>query len=524
MKVTVGQITDKGLNPKRATNEDNLFALPEVGLFLVADGVGGRLGGEVASQTVVDVFSRVFSQPQNEELRTLIANTIDLCNQKIHEDAHSNPDLDGMATTVALVAVSGTRAIVAHVGDSRVYRYDTHGLICLTEDHSEVGEALRAGTITPEQAAMHPRRNVISRAIGAEPEVEPDFREIEIDEETSFLLCTDGITRHITDAEISRLMRGGERPQALCEKMKALCYQGGAEDNLTAIVVDFSEYRYVAPHSEDATRPRMAAVQTTILPEAPVVASNAKIELDLKAQAQSGLLRKAPSQAAAEPVAASAQASDGHAGIDSSTTAVRKKPSLGKREVTIKLPLPTVKMPPKEEMSLAMRMSLLGAAALAGLLLGMFVSGPINRLLGSRFSGTDPYLLKNTIRKPVDADVASAFALHLEGRSNEARTRLNELLVSNPRNAEAHLFLGRIDFDQKGYQEAISHMSEATRIDPDLQDVWINLAQAYLAIGQTRNAQDCLARALKSGAVAPAAPVPESVPSVRPEGKPTPLG
>lgn len=521
MKAIVGQITDKGLNPKRVTNEDNLVALPDVGLYLVADGVGGRLGGEVASQTVVDVFTRVFSQPQNEDLRTLIANTIDLCNQKIHEDARSNPDLDGMATTVAMVAVSGTRAIVAHVGDSRVYRYDTHGLICLTEDHSEVGEALRAGTITPEQAAKHPRRNVISRAIGAEPEVEPDFREIEIDDETSFLLCTDGITRHITDAEISRLMRGGERPQPLCEKMKSLCYQGGAEDNLTAIVVDFSEYRYAAPVPEDATRPRLEAAQTAIVPETPIVASKAKIELDLKAQAQSGPLRKVPSQAAAEPAATT---SDGQAAVDSSTTAVRKKPSLGKREVTIKLPLPTVQIPPKEEMSLAMRMSLLGAAALVGLLLGVFVAGPISRLIGGRLGG-DPYSAKNmAVRKPADADVASAFALHLEGRSNEARTRLNELLVSNPRNAEAHLFLGRIDFDQRGYQDAIAHMSEATRIDPELQDVWINLAQAYLAIGQTRNAQDCLARALKSGAVVPSAPVPESVPSARPEGKPTPLG
>lgn len=164
MKVTVGQITDRGLNPKRLSNEDNLLALPDRGLYLVADGVGGRLGGEVASQTVVDVFSIVFSQQHHEDLRKVIENTIEFCNQKIFEDALSNPDLNGMATTIALLAVEGMRAIIAHVGDSRVYRFDRKGLICLTEDHSEVSEALRAGLITAEQAAQHPRRNVISRA------------------------------------------------------------------------------------------------------------------------------------------------------------------------------------------------------------------------------------------------------------------------------------------------------------------------------------------------------------------------
>src|SRR5262249_46503776 len=134
MKITVGQITDKGLNPKRLTNEDNLLAMPDYGLYLVADGVGGRLGGAVASQIVVDVFSRVFAQRHQEDLRKVIENTIELCNQKIYEDARSNADLHGMATTIAVLAVEGKRAVVAHVGDSRVYRFDRKGLICLTED------------------------------------------------------------------------------------------------------------------------------------------------------------------------------------------------------------------------------------------------------------------------------------------------------------------------------------------------------------------------------------------------------
>src|SRR5262249_31898334 len=161
------------------------LAMRDRGLFLVADGVGGRLGGGVASQIVVDVFSKVFAQRHTEDIRKVIENTIEFCNQKIYEDAQTSPDLDGMATTIALLAVEGTRAIIAHVGDSRVYRFDRKGLICLTEDHSEVNSALRAGLITPEQAASHPRRNVISRALGADVEVEADFREIEVDDQTS---------------------------------------------------------------------------------------------------------------------------------------------------------------------------------------------------------------------------------------------------------------------------------------------------------------------------------------------------
>src|SRR5215813_1480364 len=255
MKITVGQITDKGLNPKRLANEDNLLAMADRGLFLVADGVGGRLGGAVASQMAVDIFSKVFAQQHKDDLRIIVESTIELCNQKIYEGARSNPNLGGMATTLAMVAVEGNRAIVAHVGDSRVYRFDRKGLICLTEDRSEVGEALRAGLITPEQAASHPRRNVISRSLGAEIDVEPDFREIEIDELTSFMLCSDGVTRHVTDQEIARLMKNEQHPETVCERLKQLCFQGGAEDNLTAIVVDFGPRSYAA----EPTKPRIPA-------------------------------------------------------------------------------------------------------------------------------------------------------------------------------------------------------------------------------------------------------------------------
>jgi protein phosphatase len=526
MKVTVGQITDKGLNPKRTSNEDNLLAMPERGLYLVADGVGGRQGGEVASRTVVEVFSRVFSQEHGEDLRKLIENTIDLCNQKIYEDARDDAELDGMATTIALVAVEGKRAVVAHVGDSRVYRHDDKGLICLTEDHSEVGEALRAGMLTPEQAAKHPRRNVISRALGAEQEVEPDFREIEIDARTSFILCTDGITRHVMDDEIGRLMRGGARPQAICDRLKELCYMGGAEDNLTAVVVDFGEGRYV----EEATRPKLAASAAQAVEALPPPAPKPKIELDLKAPRASEPPRN-PIEAAAPDRPEASSPSEPSPTTSPVTEpagpAGKKRPSLGTREFTIKVP--TVRMPQKEEMSRAMKMSLLGAALLAGIVLGVMLSGPVSRNFSRYLGSGDPYVTRGNIRRPSDPDVAAAFALHLASRATEARRQLDDLLVANPKNAEAHLFLGRIDYDQKQYQDAITHLSEAARIDPNLLDVWEHLALAYMATGQNRNAVDSIQRAIRASASAAAAseggaPSPTPAAPATEEASPTPVG
>ncbi|MDX2032612.1 MAG: protein phosphatase 2C domain-containing protein [Blastocatellia bacterium] len=516
MKVTVGQITDKGLNPKRTVNEDNLLAMPEAGLFLVADGVGGRLGGEVASRTVVEVFSRVFSQQHSDDLRQVIENAIDLCNQKIYEDQQSDPELDGMATTIALVAVTGNRAVVAHVGDSRVYRFDEQGLICLTQDHSEVGDALRAGMITPEQAAKHPRRNVISRAIGADIDVEPDFREIEVDDNTSFILCSDGINRHIADEEIARLMQGGQPPQTICGHMKDLCYRGGAEDNLTAIIVDYGERQY----AEEQTKPRIpASVVQAQIAEAAEAAEAApakqRFEVSLKPpapQRQSGPLKM--------PTGALPDAAGDGATAPATAAKGTLRQAMGTKEITFKVP--TVRMPKKEEMSKVMKISLLATALIAGIVLGVLLAGPVARIFNS-LTG-DPYKVRNIKQTPTDPDIAAAYALHLEGRTNDAREALTKFLTSNPTSPEAHFYIGRINADEKKFDDAIRHLKQATEIDPTMSDAWSNLAFAYLAVGQKSNAMDCLQRAIKldSGSARPeSSPEP---PTSAPTTSPKPVG
>jgi hypothetical protein len=143
-----------------------------------------------------------------------------------------------MATTIVALHLSGNIATIAHVGDSRLYRIDANShLLRVTEDHSVVEEEVRAGRMTPEQAANHPSRNVISRALGAEETVDIDLKTIMFDAGSAFLLCSDGITRHIEDAEINQFLASDADPASICASMKELCYSRGAEDNLTAVIV-----------------------------------------------------------------------------------------------------------------------------------------------------------------------------------------------------------------------------------------------------------------------------------------------
>src|SRR5262245_35006862 len=531
MKITVGQVTDKGLNPKRLSNEDNLLAMPDRGLYLVADGVGGRLGGARASQLAVEIFSKVFAQQHQEDLRKVVENTIDLCNQKIYEEARSDPNFGGMATTIAMVAVEGNRAIVAHVGDSRVYRFDRKGLICLTEDHSEVGEALRAGLITAEQAARHPRRNVISRALGAEIEVEPDFREIEIDDRTSFMLCSDGVTRHVTDEEIGRLMKNGQRPQAICERLKQLCYQGGAEDNLTAIVVDFGARAYI----EEATRPRVPAraAQARGASDDPGGAPRQtnKIEVDLKTRelapgkrgsaSASGKLESAPasqegaSHQAARQSESQTESRSGAAQSEASQSEARKF----KTPKSHSLKIQGDETPPEEEMSIFMKMSLLFITLVIGVVSGALLYGytPLKGIVDKWIPGSidDDRRMSYRFKDP---EVSSAFALHLEGRSDDARARINAALTANPANAEALYYMGRIDLDQKKYDDAVNRLKEAAKLDAKLPDVWAYLATAYIGLGQSRNAMDAL---LHISAPHPSA---SGAPGASPRSSPSPAG
>jgi serine/threonine protein phosphatase PrpC len=274
-KIRVASVSDRGLSEKRPMNEDSFLADAERGIFAVADGVGGADAGEVASQTAVDVLDEAFRHKLNdgEDVEDLMELAIQRANSSIHQMAVEHPRFSMMATTMVALHVAGSQAIFGHVGDSRLYRLSSDGqLLRETADHSVVEEEVRAGRMTPEQAANHPSKNVISRALGAEDSVEVDMKTIEVEDGTTFLLCTDGITRHIPDNELRELLLSSQNPEDICGEMKERCYKRGAEDNLTAVIVQVGTPRHAAVTLDEERTVSNERLESTITtPIAPPV-------------------------------------------------------------------------------------------------------------------------------------------------------------------------------------------------------------------------------------------------------------
>jgi protein phosphatase len=260
-KVQSSALSDRGLNERRPLNEDAFLHDRERSIFAVADGVGGAEAGEVASQTAIEVLDEAFRhQVDGADVEDLMELAIQRANASIHQMAQEHPKFSMMATTIVALHVKGNIATFGHVGDSRLYRLTPDGALHReTEDHSIVEEEVRAGRMTPEQAANHPSKNVISRALGAEQAVEVDMKTIEVEDGTEFLLCTDGITRHVSDNEIRQLLVLNSDLDDVCNELKRRCYERGAEDNLTVVVVRVGERLH--------TDERLAELEPTISPD-----------------------------------------------------------------------------------------------------------------------------------------------------------------------------------------------------------------------------------------------------------------
>lgn len=238
-------VSDRGLSEKRPQNEDSFIEMGQCGIYAVADGVGGAQAGDVASQMAVEILAEAFANIKDgDDAESVMRVAIERANSAIHQMALELPQLASMATTIVALHLADNIATIGHVGDSRLYRVDRDGnLFRETDDHSVVAEEVRAGRMTEEQADNHPNRNVISRALGADSTVDIDLKTIMVEPGTAFLICSDGITRHVDDTEIKGVLTFGGHPGEICEYLKGLCYDRGAEDNLTAVVVKFSDVK-----------------------------------------------------------------------------------------------------------------------------------------------------------------------------------------------------------------------------------------------------------------------------------------
>lgn len=233
MRIRWGGASDRGL--RRSENQDAMYA--DIGLFVVADGMGGHLGGSVASSLAVKTLAANSPSTPSELLAA-----VRHANQVVHHRSTAHPDLTGMGTTLCAIAVTQSDDsrvwCLVNVGDSRVYRYQSGELTQLTVDHNFVAEMVRAGDLTPEQAADHPRRNTLTRAIGVEPEVLIDDWILDLTGNDRFLLCTDGLTNELTESEIVELLDADHHPSEVARALVRQANDRGGRDNSTALVVD----------------------------------------------------------------------------------------------------------------------------------------------------------------------------------------------------------------------------------------------------------------------------------------------
>lgn len=248
-QVSYAGVSDPGL--VRSCNEDSLLVLPEAGFFAVADGLGGLDAGDLASSMTLDlVRERVEACPVpahssrwGERLgfrkkRPCLENMIREINRRLFEERvarHKN-----MASTLVLVHLDQQEIVVGHVGDSRLYRRRDDALLCLTADHSLVEELQRQGVMTADQAKLSPQKHVITRAIGAEPTVNPTVASFPLSAGDVYCLCTDGLTSMLDDGEIHACLQEGPDPDHCIRMAKSLVECANAEggrDNVTVVVL-----------------------------------------------------------------------------------------------------------------------------------------------------------------------------------------------------------------------------------------------------------------------------------------------
>ena len=251
MQVKSSGISDVGL--KREGNEDSFSVEDSLGLYIVADGMGGHLAGEVASQISVEMINKSFRKWVEEEATeeeifgkpdlslsregNYILGGIRLANKVIYELALEEKQYHGMGTTVVVLLVTPSLIIAANVGDSRIYLIRDGELERLSKDHSIVAEQVEMGMMTEEEAEASPMKHILTRNLGSSENVEPDIFEIEPSNNDCFVLCSDGLTDLVNDDEILEMTQNEDNPEALCGMFVNKVLKRGAHDNTTIISI-----------------------------------------------------------------------------------------------------------------------------------------------------------------------------------------------------------------------------------------------------------------------------------------------
>jgi protein phosphatase len=242
-------LTDVG--QKRTENEDRFVCDDEVGFGILADGMGGRLYGEVASDMAVEILSahirndfpaslrRLSSADQAAAARNLLDEWIRDVNHRIWRRGQDDERFRDMGTTLVVLVGLGRQALLAHVGDSRCYRSRKGNLEQLTEDHSLVNTQVKEGRLTAEEARESSQKNIITRAVGTAPAVKADFRLLDLEAGDRFLLCSDGLSDMVVDERLSRVLGGPLALDAMTKTLIKEANENGGRDNITAVVAEY---------------------------------------------------------------------------------------------------------------------------------------------------------------------------------------------------------------------------------------------------------------------------------------------
>ncbi|MFT3770151.1 MAG: protein phosphatase 2C domain-containing protein [Minicystis sp.] len=230
--------TDRG--KRRSNNQDRYGIFPDLGLFIVADGMGGRAAGDTAARMTVEetckaLVAAAATQP-SASLPALVA-AIQHANHCVHDLAQGTAALRGMGSTIAAVLACGHHAVLAHVGDSRIYRLRGDRLALLTEDHSLFNDWVRAGLANPYEPESFPHHNVITRAVGAEPKVDVEARVVEVAPGDTFLLCSDGLSSVVDGRDMAKILLGTDDLESAVEWLIHRANELGGPDNITAVTI-----------------------------------------------------------------------------------------------------------------------------------------------------------------------------------------------------------------------------------------------------------------------------------------------
>lgn len=455
MDLKVGYVCDRGLSPKRPVNQDRFLAIPERGLFAVFDGVGGQRAGEVASQTAAETIEEALTHNSADGASVeLIRRAIDFANRDVFELAESDPAYKTMATTVALIHVDGNRVTVAHVGDSRVYRLEDGRFYRETVDHTDLNDDIRAGRIVREQADGMGSRNVINRALGVESGVEVEIKSIHARDGARFLLCSDGIYRHMPDDEIARVLAEHKDPQRSADEFKRIVHQRGADDNLTAVVVQMGRVRQTPIISIDDGMPK---------------------DRDKRASGRQSAGAPAVSRASATGGRIQVEFKPERSELDESTRRLERQGAIESND--------SYKEDGRRSISRVLMYTLLVLVLIAGAFYGGLRAPDF---IKSRASNPNANREADPLQPGREAFERGDYRI--------AAAEFELLLKREPSNARALYWLGRAQLEERAYELAVKSFEEATARQPSMYDAYVQQAAAFEAMGEKSKAALALAR------------------------------